>query len=230
MNVRRTMIAMVSAAWLGCGGDDGGDDAAETAADTGSATAATATTTMSGSDTLTTTDATATTTATTTVTTTDSVGDSSESSSSDGGDDTTTDDGGSTTEAAVTASSELAPKSGSAAMGTAVFTVNDRGMVDLVVELTGVEPAGTHALHIHEFPDCSAEDGTSTGMHWNPVGTMLGELGTVEIAEDGTGTFMKTDAWSIGTGMDNDVVNHSMIIHADPDGGTRIACGVIAQD
>ena len=76
----------------------------------------------------------------------------------------------------------------------------------------------------------SAEDGTSTGMHWNPKGTMLGELGMVDIAEDGTGTFMKTDAWSIGTGEVNDVVNHSIIIHADPEGGTRIACGVIAAD
>ncbi|HET6581843.1 MAG TPA: superoxide dismutase family protein, partial [Nannocystaceae bacterium] len=128
-------------------------------------------------------------------------------------------------------SSTLEPKSGSNASGTVLFTDNGDGTVDLVVELDGIAPApATHALHIHEFPDCSAEDGTSTGNHWNPAGTMLGELGTVEIAEDGTGTFMKTDMWSIGTGGDNDVVGHSIIIHEAPDGGTRIACGVIAQD
>ena len=98
------------------------------------------------------------------------------------------------------------------------------------ITLAGVEPPGTHALHIHEIPDCSAPDGMSTGSHWNPPPTMLGELGTVEIADDGTGVFMKTDLWSIGTGETNDVVDHSIIIHAESGGGTRIACGVIAKD
>jgi len=227
MNVRTTILAVVGAVVLGCGGDDGGDDAAETAADTTGT--ATATTTMGSSDTLTT-STTATTSATTTMSTTDTIGDTSESSSSDGGDDTTTAGDSTTGPGAVTASADLEPKSGSMAMGTAVFTDNGNGGADLVIELTGVEPPGMHALHIHEFPDCSAEDGTSTGMHWNPKGTMLGELGLVEIAEDGTGTFMKTDAWSIGTGMPNDVVNHSIIIHGDDAGGVRVACGVITQD
>jgi Cu-Zn family superoxide dismutase len=115
-------------------------------------------------------------------------------------------------------------------MGTAVFTVLGDDSVELVIELTGVEPPGTHALHIHEFPDCSADDGSSTGMHWNPSGTTLGELGTIEIDEAGVGTFTKSDAWSIGTGRDNDVVGRSIIIHEDDDGGTRIACGVIDLD
>lgn len=141
---------------------------------------------------------------------------------------TTSDD--TTGAAAVTASAVLAPKSGSQVTGTVLFTDIGGGMADLVIELSNVSPPGTHALHIHQFPDCSAEDGTSTGEHWNPNGTMLGELGTVEIADDGTGTFMKTDAWSIGTGQFDDVDAHSIIIHADPNGGTRIACGVIAKD
>jgi superoxide dismutase, Cu-Zn family len=138
--------------------------------------------------------------------------------------------GGSTTAGVTTASATLEPKSGSDASGTAVFTDAGDGTADLVVDLANVLPPGTHALHIHEFPDCSSEDGNSAGMHWNPAGTMLGELGTVEIGNDGSGVFMKSDAWSIGTGRDNDVVGRSIIIHADPDGGTRLACGVIAQD
>jgi len=137
---------------------------------------------------------------------------------------------GSTTAGVVSASATLEPKSGSNAMGTAVFTDAGDGTADLMVEAMGVLPPGTHALHIHEFPDCSAEDATSAGMHWNPAGTMLGELGTVEIANDGSGVFTKSDAWSIGTGRDNDVVGRSIVIHADPDGGTRIACGVITLD
>ncbi len=138
--------------------------------------------------------------------------------------------GGESTGGSLTASSVLEPKSGSQVTGTALFTDLGGGTVDLVITLANVEPPGTHALHIHEVPDCSAADGNSTGPHWNPPPTMLGELGTVEIADDGTGVFMKSDLWSIGTGADNDVVNHSIIIHADADGGTRIACGVIAKD
>ena len=147
--------------------------------------------------------------------------------------DTTGSDSGSessTGAAALTASAILEPKSGSQVTGTVLFTDLGDGTVDLVITLAGVEPPGTHALHIHEIPDCSAPDGMSTGSHWNPPPTMLGELGTVEIADDGTGVFMKTDLWSIGTGETNDVVDHSIIIHAESGGGTRIACGVIAKD
>lgn len=145
--------------------------------------------------------------------------------------DSTSGDGDSTTGAgAVSASTTLEPKSGSSASGSAVFTDGGDGTAALVVDLAGVMPPGTHALHIHEFGDCSSDDGNSAGMHWNPRGTMLGELGTVEVAEDGTGVFMKSDAWSIGTGRFDDVVGRSIVIHADADGGTRIACGVIALD
>jgi Cu-Zn family superoxide dismutase len=135
----------------------------------------------------------------------------------------------STTAGVVSASAMLEPRSGSNASGTAVFTWDGGATVDLVIELAGVLPPGMHGLHIHEFPDCSADDASSAGMHWNPVG-MIGELGNIEIAEDGTGVFMKSDAWTIGTTDINDVVGHSIVIHADPDGGTRIACGVITLD
>ncbi len=168
--------------------------------------------------------------------TTTTASETTRSSDPDTGSDTT----GSTTESSetsettsnelVTASATLEPRSDSQAMGSALFTDVGGGIVDLVIMVSGVEPPGTHALHIHEFPDCSAPDGTSTGNHWNPPPTMLGELGTIEIGDDGTGVFMKSDMWSIGTGETNDVVAHSIIIHAEANGGARIACGVIAQD
>ncbi len=220
-------LALASASMIACGGDDGGDDGADTGNDSSGATMTDPTAATMTDPTATMTDPTATMTDPTATMTDPTVGDSGSSSSDDGVDTSSGDGGSSTTSSAVTASANLEPKSGSTAMGTATFTDNGDGTVDLVVELTGVEPPGMHGLHIHEFPDCSAEDGTSTGMHWNPKGTMLGELGNIEIAEDGTGTFMKTDAWSIGTGETNDVLMHSIIIHADPDGGDRIACGVI---
>jgi superoxide dismutase, Cu-Zn family len=225
-------LALASTIAMACGGDDGNDDGADTGNDSSGTVTMTDPTmaTMTDPTMETMTDPTmATMTDPTMATMTDpTVGDSS--SSSDDSVDTSADSGSSTTSSAVTASADLEPKSGSTAMGTATFTDNGDGTADLVVELTGVEPPGTHGLHIHEFPDCSAEDGTSAGMHWNPKGTMLGELGSVEIAEDGTGTFMKTDAWAVGTAEDNDVVDHAIVIHIDNAGGDRIACGVIALD
>lgn len=217
-NLRMLSSLLLSSLFLACGDDDG-------TADTTTATTTEAPETGTGS---TGPQTTATTTAADSTTgpgTSDDAPGTTEtgaSSSESGGD--------STTAGVVSASATLEPKSGSSASGTVLFTDAGDGTADLVIELEGVMPPGTHALHIHEVPDCSADDGTSTGMHWNPPGTMLGELGTVEIAGDGTGTFTKSDAWSIGTGAENDVVGHSIIIHADPDGGTRIACGVIALD
>jgi Cu-Zn family superoxide dismutase len=214
------LVLLVSTT-LACGGDDG---MADTTAATTTSTPATESSGSTGPQT----------------TATTAVDDPSAGPTSDDGpvtgttapdpDTTSGESGDGTTAGVVSASATLEPKSGSNASGTAVFTNAGDGTADLVVDLAGVAPPGTHALHIHEFPDCSSPDGESAGMHWNPAGTMLGELGTVEIADDGTGVFMKSDAWSIGTGRDNDVVGRSIVIHADPDGGTRIACGVIVLD
>src|SRR5690606_22990477 len=116
------------------------------------------------------------------------------------------------------------------------------------IELTGVEPAGLHGIHIHEVGDCSAADGTSAGGHWNPDGNMhgmlgmgeshLGDLGNIDIDDTGAGTLMiTTDQWTIDTGDDTDVVGRGIILHAgeddlspNPDPGPRIACGEVALD
>lgn len=224
-------LAMGAFAIGGCpAGDDGGDDAADSTGAT--MTDPSASSTMSTSASTTNSD--------TTMTSTTASSTDASSSSDDGGStsvadtgplDGSSDSGSSTTEPVVSASANLEPRSDSTAMGTATFTLGGDGTVSLVVDLTGVAPPdAAHGLHIHEVGDCSAPDGTSTGNHWNPRGTTLGELGTVDIDGDGAGVFMKSDAWSIGTGEVNDVVGHSIIIHADPDGGTRIACGVIELD
>jgi Cu-Zn family superoxide dismutase len=227
-------MALATAAITGaCGGDDGGDDAADTAADTSGTMTVTTDPTMTATDPMTMTSSDPTTMTDPTMTDPSvTVTDPTESSDggSDDADSSSGDGGSSTTETAVTASATLESQSGSTAMGTVLFTDNGDGSVDLVIEASGVEPAGAqHGTHIHEFGDCS-NNGDAAGMHWNPKGTTLGELGNIDIAADGTGTFMKTDAWSIGTGEVNDIVGKSVMIHADPDGGARIACGVIALD
>ena len=129
--------------------------------------------------------------------------------------------------------------------GMAVFTQNG-DQITFTVEIQGASP-GLHAVHIHEYGDCSAPDGTSAGGHWNPTDVVhgkwgegefhLGDIGNITVGEDGTGRFtLTTDLWEIGTGSDVDVVGQSIIVHADADdfvsqpsgaAGVRIGCGVI---
>lgn len=129
--------------------------------------------------------------------------------------------------------------------GTAVFKQKGK-QVTLTVEIEGTTP-GLHAVHIHEYGDCSAPDGTSAGGHWNPTNVAhgkwgvgefhLGDIGNMTVEDDGTGSIeLTTDLWEIGTGSDIDVVGKSIIVHADADdfvsqpsgaAGARIGCGVI---
>jgi Cu-Zn family superoxide dismutase len=138
-------------------------------------------------------------------------------------------------------------RSGSELNGMAIFVEED-GKVTVTVDIEKAEP-GTHAAHLHEFGDCSAEDGSSAGGHWNPEADdhgkfgeehfHLGDLGNIEVDENGYGSLtMTTDLWSLGTGDDNDVVGLSIIVHASADdfttqptggAGARIGCGVVVK-
>lgn len=138
-------------------------------------------------------------------------------------------------------------KSGSTLSGRVVFTEKD-GKVTMEAEIDGV-PEGKHAIHIHAIGDCSAEDGSSAGGHWNPTderhgkwgdaeGYHKGDIGNFETNADGHGTMtMTTDEWCVGCDdTTKNVVGLSMVIHdgvddfvSQPAGaaGKRIGCGVI---
>jgi Cu-Zn family superoxide dismutase len=137
-------------------------------------------------------------------------------------------------------------KSGTQVEGRAEFTKNADGTVTLVMKVKNLMQ-GKHAAHLHDKGDCSAEDGSSAGGHWNPHTEAhgkwgvsphhLGDIGNIDIAPDGTGTVtLTTDKWSIGTGQPNDIVGHAVIVHADADdfvtqptgnAGGRVGCGVV---
>ena len=145
------------------------------------------------------------------------------------------------------AESMIDGKSGSELSGMAIFVEVD-GEVTVTVDIEKAAP-GTHAAHLHEFGDCSAEDGSSAGGHWNPSTEdhgkfaeehfHLGDLGNIEVDENGYGSLtLTTDLWSLGTGDDNDVVGLSIVIHAGADdfstqptgaAGGRIGCGVVVK-
>lgn len=145
-----------------------------------------------------------------------------------------------------TATAELQGRADSGISGTVTFTEED-GVVRIVAQVQGA-PAGAHGFHIHETGDCSAEDFTSTGGHFNPAGVdhagpdaevrHAGDLGNIVIGEDGTGTLeLTSNLVTVGEG-DNSVVGRGVILHEGEDdltsqptgaAGGRIACGVVAQ-
>lgn len=152
-----------------------------------------------------------------------------------------------TKEPAKTISVPMESKSGSTVKGEAFFT-DENGIVTFEAKFSGLKP-GTHAIHIHEKADCSAEDATSSGGHWNPTHTKhgkwgdpegyhKGDIGNFEVSEDGLGKItMKTDEWCIGCGDENkDILGKALIVHDGADdfttqptgaAGGRVACGGI---
>ena len=143
----------------------------------------------------------------------------------------------------------LSPKSGSNASGNAVFVQEDNS-VSLTILLSGLNE-GEHAIHLHEKADCSAEDGTSTGGHWNPTaephgkwgdvnGYHKGDIGNLKADANGNATLnFKTDEWCIGCGdPKKDILGKAIIIHEGTDdfttqptgaAGGRISCGGIIE-
>ena len=128
--------------------------------------------------------------------------------------------------------------------GSADFKEGENG-VEIHVSVAGA-PAGTHGFHVHEVGDCAADDFTSAGGHFNPAGTPhggpddaeshAGDLGNIEIDDEGNGHLALTSTKISVRPGDNSVVGRAVILHADPDdlesqptgaAGARLACGVV---
>jgi len=146
---------------------------------------------------------------------------------------------------AKTARALLESKSASSVTGTAEFvqTGND---VKLTLSVAGASP-GKHAVHVHVVPDCSDAEAKSAGDHWNPshedhgqfdvAPFHLGDIGNLDVGDDGKGSLvLTTPRWSIASGKENDLLGHSIVVHASVDdlktnpsgnSGGRQACGVI---
>ncbi|MFB9057494.1 superoxide dismutase family protein [Mariniflexile ostreae] len=143
----------------------------------------------------------------------------------------------------------LSAKSDSNVSGHVVFTEED-GKVTMTAIIDGLEP-GQHAIHLHESADCSAEDGTSAGGHWNPTaqphgkwgdatGYHKGDIGNFNADENGNGTItFTTDEWCIGCDdTTKNILNKSVIVHAGTDdftsqpsgdAGARVSCAGIIK-
>ena len=144
-----------------------------------------------------------------------------------------------------TASATLTATTGNTAAGSVTFT-NNGARTQLTASISGAPASAMLGFHIHMNAACGA-DGMEAGGHWNPQTVdhgqwsssphHLGDLGNLLTDAGGAATFdLSTDAWSIGSGTPDDVVNHAVVVHAMADdfttqptgnAGGRIACGVI---
>lgn len=143
----------------------------------------------------------------------------------------------------------LGSKSGSSAKGNVAFRQRSN-TVSMTAVFSGLEE-GEHAVHLHEKSDCSSNDGSSAGGHWNPNGQPHGKWGdqggyhkgdignfTANSRGVGTITFI-TEEWCIGCNDSaKDILGKSVIVHkgtddytSQPSGaaGSRISCGGIIQ-
>lgn len=144
---------------------------------------------------------------------------------------------------------EMEPKSDSNVTGEVTFK-EENGKVVMKATFSGLTP-GEHAIHLHEKADCSSDDGTSTGGHWNPTfephgkwgaaeGYHKGDIGNFVADADGNATVdFATGEWCIGCDDDNkNILGKAVIVHqgvddftSQPSGaaGARISCAGIIQ-
>lgn len=136
------------------------------------------------------------------------------------------------------------PTEGNDVQGIVRFTRTDDG-IRVVAEVEGFEPMSQHGFHIHQYGDCSAEDGTSAGGHFSPrdmphgaptdAERHVGDLGNLVANEDGIAELDYVDSVIKFEG-DSSILGRGIIVHAGEDdlesqptgeAGPRLGCGVI---
>lgn len=137
----------------------------------------------------------------------------------------------------------LHPTRGNEVSGTVRFTPVDGGVrVDSGV--TGLTE-GRHGYHVHLYGDCTADDGTSAGTHFNfrgpsvnppaDIDRITGNLGELAADAQGNASHSVVVENAALTGP-KAIVGRSVVVHAganDPQqppigaAGSRVACGVI---
>jgi Cu-Zn family superoxide dismutase len=137
----------------------------------------------------------------------------------------------------------LHPTEGNKVRGLVTFSqTGDK--IKVVADIEELTP-GKHGFHIHEWGDCSSQDGAAAGGHYNPTGVPhaapeaaqrhAGDLGNIEASADGVAHLEFNDSVMKFSGSGS-IIGLGMIIHANADdlktqptgnAGGRLACGVI---
>jgi len=143
---------------------------------------------------------------------------------------------------------DIVAKNSRSVSGTVTFNETD-GKVTMTANISGLTP-GNHAIHIHAIGDCSADDGSSAGGHWNPTnvdhgewGTAsfhIGDIGNIMADANGIGTISReTNLWCINCDDETkNIIGKAIVIHEGSDdfssqpagaAGARIGCGEIIK-
>lgn len=147
----------------------------------------------------------------------------------------------------------IKPTKGNTVTGTVKFTpvISMNGAeavllgIRVIADLEGLTPNEKHGFHVHEFGDCSADDASSAGGHFNPSGFLhgspdsttrhVGDLGNVQADAQGKAHYERVDKVIAFSGS-NSIIGKSIVVHAKEDdfttqptgnAGARIGCGVI---
>lgn len=121
--------------------------------------------------------------------------------------------------------------------------------VMLNITLTG-QTKGLHGIHLHMVGKCDSPAFAAAGGHLNPsahqhgtanpLGSHLGDLPNVTVADDGTAA-LSTPLGGTRSALEAQLFDSdgtAIVLHADPDdyktdpsgkSGTRIACGVLTR-
>ncbi len=139
----------------------------------------------------------------------------------------------------------LQAKSGSKVAGQLLIQAEDDHLL-VSGNISGLQANQKHAIHIHEFGDCTAADGSSAGKHFNPHNKLhghpqsderhLGDLPNIQADENGLATVEFTIDSAKLDNSEYGIIDRALIIHQQADdyrsqpagnAGTRIACAVI---
>lgn len=124
--------------------------------------------------------------------------------------------------------------------GTVNFEKVENG-IRVSANLSGLT-GSKHGFHIHQYGNCSAEDGTSAGGHFNPnendhsspesINRHMGDMGNIMADENGNASLEYVD-----TNIKMyEIIGRGIIVHGGEDdlesqpsgaAGPRIGCGVI---
>src|SRR2546426_4415437 len=121
----------------------------------------------------------------------------------------------------------LHPTQGNKCMGIVRF-MQEGNSVKVVADVEGLSPGQKHAIHIHQFGDCSSPDAMSTGSHYNPEGHQhglpdkeqrhAGDLGNLEADNSGKAHHELT-VHNISIAGKNPILGRAVIVHAKVDDG-----------
>lgn len=137
----------------------------------------------------------------------------------------------------------LQPASGEDVSGTVLFIRTNDG-IRIEADVQGLEE-GEHGFHVHQYGDCTADDLTSAGGHYNPLNAPhgapddeqrhVGDMGNLEANADGMATYSRVDS-VISFSGERSILGRAVIVHGGADdlesqpsgdAGPRMACGVI---